>query len=280
MRRQAVRVSVLRPTLAPQWVGVQSSAHQHRCWPTHSVASANGACARTPKPPARQRVWCGRNSHAMPNLPVSSAAVPLCATMLISVGGGVCGRWPHSRLPTRRPAKYGVHAVKSKSQRWKTASVGWRTRTTLSASASTSSPSSRPPPASARSSRSISHGCCPFTSSRSIGRAGGPGIRSPAHARAPMGRRASIRSSTPLLAHTLCGKREWGFRPDTQTTCLAVGLVWREQRGYSQSASKLCGCSVVRHHTHLGGRWGLRAQAPFAVAHPAASQVRRSRSKV
>ena len=107
-------------------------------------------------------LWQARMGPAPghPNhLPGSGFGAAGIAEALISVGGGVCGRRPHSRWPTRRPAKYGVHAVKSKSQRWKTASVGRRTRTTPSASASTSSPSSRPPPASARSSRSIPHGC-------------------------------------------------------------------------------------------------------------------------
>ena len=62
-------------------------------------------------------------------------------------------------------------------------------------------------------------------SSSFVGRAGGPGVRAPAHALAPMGWRATIPSSTPWKAILLCGKREWGLRPDTQTTCPAAGLV-------------------------------------------------------
>ena len=61
--------------------------------------------------------------------------------------------------------------------------------------------------------------------SNAVGKAGGPCIRSPAHARAPMGWRATIPSSTPWKAIRRCGKREWGLRPDTQTTCPAAGLV-------------------------------------------------------
>jgi len=65
--------------------------------------------------------------------------------------------------------------------------------------------------------------------SNAVGKAGGPCIRSPAHARAPMGWRATIPSSTPWKAIRRCGKREWGLRPDTQTTCPAAGLVGPEQ---------------------------------------------------
>ncbi len=84
---------------------------------------------------------------------------------------------------------------------------------------------------------------------KSIGQAGGPGVRSPAHARAPMGRHASIRSSMLLLAHPLCGQREWGLRPDTQTTCPAAGLARRGQPKRSSrwavgfaGAGPICGC--------------------------------------
>jgi hypothetical protein len=59
--------------------------------------------------------------------------------------------------------------------------------------------------------------------------AGGPGIRSPAHARAGTDERTSMCSSTPWLAHQLCGKREWGLRPDTQTTSLTALLARREK---------------------------------------------------
>ena len=71
--------------------------------------------------------------------------------------------------------------------------------------------------------------CISSRSSSFFGRAGGPGIRSPTHARAPMGWRAIVSSSTPFLAHPLCGKRKWGLRPDTQTTCPAASLVRHEK---------------------------------------------------
>ena len=73
-------------------------------------------------------------AKATRNLLVSAAAVTWCATMLISVGGGVCGRRPHSRWPTRQPVKHGVDAVASTSQRQAPAGVGRRTRTTPPAS--------------------------------------------------------------------------------------------------------------------------------------------------
>ena len=38
----------------------------------------------------------------------------------------------------------------------------------------------------------------------------------------------------PRLVSTFCGKREWGLRPDTQTTCPTAGL--------------------ERHHAHLAVR--------------------------
>ena len=59
--------------------------------------------------------------------------------------------------------------------------------------------------------------------------AGGPGIRSPAHARAGPDRRTSIGSSTPRLAHPVCGKREWGLRTDTQTTSPTEVLARQEK---------------------------------------------------
>ena len=207
-------MSVLRPTLALDCIGVQTFVHQHRGWRAQSVASANGACARTPKPPAQRMYWR--------------------ATSLISVGGGVCGRRPHSRLPTPLPTKPDVDAADLERQRQSPASVGRRTRTT--------------PPASARSS--------PLNTNKpewSAGRRSGCPFSGPRSRLTGLACRHWFINN--VLANPVCGKREWGLRPDTQTTSQTAGL--------------------ARYFAHLGGRWGLRAQAPFAVAHPFANQTRR-----
>ena len=49
----------------------------------------------------------------------------------------------------------------------------------------------------------------------------------------------------------LCGNREWGLRPDTQIT-YPTRVVTRDRWRAKRAAE--------------GGWWGLRAQAPFAVA--------------
>ena len=104
-------------------------------------------------------LWQARMGPAPghPNhLPGSGFGAAGIAEALISVGGGVCGRRPHSRWPTKCPARNGVDAVKSKSQRWKPASVGRRTQTTPPASARSPTTKARSSGASAMSSTTSS----------------------------------------------------------------------------------------------------------------------------
>jgi len=50
-------------------------------------------------------------------------------------------------------------------------------------------------------------------------RSGGPGMRSPAHARGRPPRDAAAASSTTPAACSRQGDREWGVRSHTRTTC-------------------------------------------------------------
>ena len=73
--------------------------------------------------------------------------------------------------------------------------------------------------------------------------AGGPGTRSPAHAR---GAPAVVRRPQPINTGPACppgGDREWGLRPHARTTCRATTWVFRQAHltGCMQGGGGVCG---------------------------------------
>ena len=88
----------------------------------------------------------------------------------------------------------------------------------------------------------------------SVGGVGGPGIRSPAHARGLIARHTVDTASIPSLERRFCGNREWGLRPDTQTAYPVDVLAcyrWRVNM-VSKVGGGVC---RRRFHSRLPMRW-------------------------
>jgi len=115
--RPLVRVPVLRRTSRASARALGRPLRQHRGLGSSSVATANGACARTPTPStsgAPRHTTENSRRHAYIILRAPVAPRPAAeegrkhAHMRLSTDGGVRGRRRHSRLPQSERASHGV----------------------------------------------------------------------------------------------------------------------------------------------------------------------------